>query len=51
MTSNNNVLLVKTDVGKSKPTTYVLPNNNYAYGKPYQMDKEGAKEGFIFNYI
>lgn len=43
--SSKNVLLVKSDIGKTKISTYNLPSENYTYGKPYIKDKEGAKEG------
>ncbi|CAK57927.1 unnamed protein product (macronuclear) [Paramecium tetraurelia] len=44
--SNNhtNPLLMKDDVGKSKPSTYNLPNQDFIYGQPLSRDKEGAKE-------
>jgi hypothetical protein len=29
-----NMLLVKDDVGRAKPTTRDLPQNNFAFGKP-----------------
>ena len=40
-----NYLLNKDDVGKSKPTTRDLPNQNHAYGKPDIKDPEGVAEG------
>ncbi|CAD8194847.1 unnamed protein product [Paramecium octaurelia] len=44
--SNNhsNPLLMKDDVGKAKPSTYNLPNQDFIYGQPLSRDKEGAKE-------
>lgn len=45
--STKNVLLMKSDIGKAKPTIYSLPKENFTYGKPYIKDKEGAKEGFL----
>lgn len=45
MNNKTNTLLVKADIGKQKPLTYNLPNSDHAYGKEYQKDKEGAKEG------
>ena len=44
---SKNPLLVKGEVGKAKPTIYNLPNQDFAYGKGYIKDKEGAKEGFL----
>lgn len=43
--NNTNSLLIKDEVGKSKKTTYKLPSNEIAYGKPLPKDSEGAKEG------
>ena len=37
-----NYLLVKDDVGKSKPNTRSLPPNGFTYGKPDKKDAEGA---------
>jgi len=37
--------LTKDEVGKSKPSTYNLPGGEFAYGKPFDRDLEGAKEG------
>lgn len=42
---NTNCLLTKDDIGKSKPSTYKLPQNQFAYGRPNDQDAEGAKEG------
>ena len=39
---NKNRLLVKDDVGKSKPCTVRLPKEGHSYGKPDNKDKEGA---------
>jgi hypothetical protein len=41
----HNVLLVKDDVGKSKPATRELPPETFAYGKSAGKDEEGAAEG------
>ena len=38
----NNVLLVKDDVGKAKPSTVKLPKDGHAFGKPDNKDQEGA---------
>lgn len=40
-----NCLLLKDDVGKSKPSAYTLPPVQFVYGKPLSRDDEGAKEG------
>ena len=37
-------MIVKDDVGKSKPTTRSLPKHDFAYGKPDQQTQEGASE-------
>lgn len=39
-----NPLLVKDDVGKAKPSCYNLPKEEFAYGRPGNMDMEGARE-------
>ena len=39
-----NHLLLKDQVGKSKPTTRDLPGDKFTYGKPDVMDKEGASQ-------
>ena len=33
-----NILLVKDDIGKSKPSTYNLPTGDFAYGKALPRD-------------
>jgi len=38
---------MKSEVGKSKPSTYDLPSQDFAFGKGYIKDKEGAKEGLL----
>ncbi len=38
--SKRNYLIVKDDVGRSKPTTRDLPNLTFTYGKPDQIDKQ-----------
>ena len=40
-----NHLLLKDDVGKSKPTTRALPQPEFIYGRPEIRDKEGATDG------
>ena len=42
MRSFYNHLLLKDDVGKSKPSTRMLPNYGHTYGKPEIKDKEGV---------
>ena len=37
-----NVLLVKDDVGKAKPCTVRLPQNDHTYGKPDTKEQYGA---------
>lgn len=39
-----NPLLVKDDVGKSKPSCYNLPPEDFSYGRPDLPDYEGARE-------
>ena len=40
-----NVLLLKDDVGRPKPTTRRLPDERHAFGKAEQRDAEGADKG------
>ena len=40
-----NVLLVKDDVGKPKPNTRRLPDQEFSYGKPEIRDVEDAGQG------
>ena len=40
-----NHLLLKDDVGKSKPSTRNLPSEFHTYGKPEIRDKEGVGQG------
>ena len=44
-------MLVKDDVGKSKPSTYNLPSDGFTYGKALPRDKEGANKGNYFGLI
>ena len=37
-------MIVKDDVGMSKPTTRRLPSQDFAYGKPDQQTQEGAAQ-------
>ena len=41
---NTNIMLLKGQVGKSKPTTYDLPKDSHFYGKALFRDQTGAKE-------
>jgi hypothetical protein len=38
LAQKNNYLLVKDDVGRSKPTTRQLPPTGFAYGRPDKKD-------------
>ena len=40
--NKNNYLLLKDDVGKSRPTTRALPSGEHAYGHALVPDKEGV---------
>jgi hypothetical protein len=40
--NRKNYLILKDDVGKSKPTTRDLPDNTFAYGKPDSYKQEGV---------
>ena len=42
MNHRNNILLVKDDVGKAKPTTVKLPPSGFVYGKPDYKQEPGA---------
>eukprot|EP00930_Biecheleria_cincta_P022880 TRINITY_DN16619_c0_g1_i1.p1 TRINITY_DN16619_c0_g1~~TRINITY_DN16619_c0_g1_i1.p1 ORF type:complete len:318 (-),score=61.97 TRINITY_DN16619_c0_g1_i1:158-1036(-) len=44
MSRPTNLLLVRDDVGKAKPTTFDLPEAHFAYGRPGNTDLEGARE-------
>jgi hypothetical protein len=41
----NNILLVKDDIGKAKPTTRRMPPSTFVYGKPEVRDAENATAG------
>jgi len=41
---SRNVVLVKDDVGRAKPTCYDLPHEAHAYGRAEPADMEGARE-------
>jgi len=40
----DNILLLKADLGRSKPSLAVLPEGNFTYGKALIRDKQGARE-------
>ncbi len=40
--NNKNTLLVKDDVGRSKPSTRDLPPQGFTYGRPDRRDQENA---------
>lgn len=40
--NQKNLLLVKDDVGRSKPATRDLPPEGFTFGKPDKKDAEGA---------
>lgn len=40
--NKKNCLLQKDDIGKAKPTTRRLPDNNFTFGKPNSGDMESA---------
>ena len=42
LTSTRNKLLARDDVGKAKTLCVPLPDQNFAYGKPCNLDREGA---------
>ncbi len=44
-----NHLLLKDDVGRSKPTTRDLPYGHFTYGKPEIKDTEDAGQGMRIN--
>lgn len=41
---SKNVILVRDDVGKAKPTCFDLPHEAFAYGRAEPADLEGARE-------
>ena len=41
-----NILLVRDDVGRAKPTTRTLPDQDFAFGKPEILpDRETVRQG------
>jgi hypothetical protein len=51
MINRKNVLLVKDDVGKSKPATRDLPAEGFAFGKKVRADDEGVAIGKKINAL
>ena len=51
MRNTYNHLLLKDDIGRSKPTTRFLPDGAHTYGKPEIRDKEDAGKGKIISLI
>lgn len=45
MRKTQNLLLIKDDVGKSKPTCRALPHQEHYYGKAEVKDQEDAGKG------
>lgn len=45
--NQQNVLISKDDIGKSRPPPYKLENPDFAYGKQDIKDREGVKESNI----
>lgn len=45
MSKKENVLLQKSDLGKSKPGFHELPKQDHVYGKAPVKDQYGAREG------
>lgn len=41
---SKNVLLMKNEIGKPKPTVHLLPGDDFRYGKPEAKDTEGVYE-------
>ena len=48
-----NALLVRDDVGKAKPSTRTLPNENFAFGKPAgpKTDESAADGMCIYHFF
>jgi len=46
-----NVLLHKDAVGKSKPTIYNLPEDEFSYGKPNMKGEKGVKYSKLYFLI
>lgn len=42
--NTNNILLLKGDVGKAKPSVLDLPDSSFFYGKKVNRDGIGMKE-------
>ena len=46
----HNVLLLKDDVGKSKPNTRTLPDSGFFFGNAIYRDAEDAGQGKYHSY-
>ncbi len=46
--SLNNPLLIKDELGHTKPASYELPPLGFVYGKPLHRDSEGARDGNFY---
>jgi hypothetical protein len=44
MQASNNYLLIRSDVGQTRPGVHVLPPATFAYGKKSGEDSEGARD-------
>ena len=44
LASHNNVILTRSEVGRSKVQTYDLPSAQHFYGKALVRESTGAKE-------
>ena len=47
--SSNNVLIMKDDIGKSKPATRNLPAEGHCYGKAIPRDPVGVQQRKFYN--
>lgn len=43
--AKKNILLVKDDIGKAKPTTRKMPPDTFTFGKAERRDPEGVRAG------
>ncbi len=47
-----NLLIIKDDIGKAKPSVRKLPGEGHSYGYAPQPDKEGVgQRNFLINYL
>jgi len=49
--SKKNYLLVKDNIGKSKPFTRDLPSEGFTYGNPNKKDAENAGVSYLFPFL